>query len=280
MGICGSQQIKKEHKTEQSDNTKSELEGSEQASFESSYSIESRLGSGGFGEVFLARNMTNHQTSVAKKIPLKQHVHTEVQIMLNLKHPHIIQLLDYYTLCKHLYIILEYLPGSIDLFDYIDQQGFLSESRARVIFSQLLQATSYLHHTANVAHLDIKPENIILKPETGLTKLIDFGAATQLTGEKSTISTTKFCGTRQYAAPEILFTKQFDPILADMWACGVTLYKMVTGHLPFQSSKDYQHPVKYSKTLSRGCVEVISALLQSTDKRARRVFDLFQAEWL
>ena len=267
MGICGSKQIKKDHDSERS----------EEASFESSYSIESKLGSGGFGEVFLVKNQADHQIHVAKKIPLKQHadVHTEVKLMMDLHHPHIIQLIDFYTLSKHLYIILEYMPGSVDLYDYIDLRGLLSETRSRTIFSQLLKALHYLH-ALHIAHLDVKPENIILRPDTGLIKLIDFGAATSLNAP------TKFRGTRQYASPEILFTKTINPIAADMWASGVTLYKMLMGHLPFQSNKDYYTPLRFTRPdLSKDCVKIISSVLHPIAiQRPGSIGDVMSCPWL
>ena len=122
----------------------------------------------------------------------------------------------------------------------------------------------------------MKPENIILRPDTGLIKLIDFGAATSLNAP------TKFRGTRQYASPEILFTKTINPIAADMWASGVTLYKMLMGHLPFQSNKDYYTPLRFTRPdLSKDCVKIISNVLHPIAiQRPGSIGDVMSCPWL
>ena len=214
---------------------------------------------------------------VAKNIETTQ-ASSEAAIMSQLDHSNIIQLLEFYTLPQRLILILEYLPDSMDLFDYIDIRRRVSENNARLILRQLTSALCYLHEDHKIAHLDVKPENILIISTTGQIKLIDFGAAQRIT---SNLMTT-FQGTRQYASPEILFQKSYDPIAADVWAVGVTFFKMVMGHLPFKRSRDYLSPLifRHSK-LSNICLETLAIILNpSPTFRPNTIRDIKQCFWM
>ena len=97
-----------------------------------------------------------------------------------------------------------------------------------MFFGQMLQALDELH-TQGYAHLDIKPENLLISKDMKL-KLADFGTTT-----KDEQSTFKY-GTREYMAPEQFSKKPYDPRYADMFAVGVTLFQMITQNLPFTNS--------------------------------------------
>lgn len=108
--------------------------------------------------------------------------------------------------------------------------GSVREDVASHILSQVLAGLAYTHQH-NICHRDIKPENIMFDPETGLVKIIDFGFACS-SKEKLRV----FCGTPSFMSPEIVSSREYSGPAADVWACGVILFLMLTGELPFKSS--------------------------------------------
>ena len=273
MGLCTS---KKNHSVGSSSGSASQPTLD---SLPSSYTLQQQIGAGGFGTVFLAHHKPSKQSVVAKRIPCQDptRIPDEVRFMRDLQHPHIIRLLDLISLPSHHFLILELLPGAIDLFDFIDQRGRVSEKHARLITQQLASALSYLHVAKQLAHLDVKPENLLIQPGNGLVKLIDFGAAQQITEDML----TSFKGTRQYACPEILFQRCYDPVAADIWAVGVTLYKMVYGHLPFKRSRDYLSSLKIDSSVSSDCNDVLAILLHPNPlMRPLAMADVLNCLWV
>jgi serine/threonine protein kinase len=249
-------------------------------SFLSSYSVHEKIGSGGFGTVFRITHIRTNTQLVAKtiKTDADNKVPAEITLMRDVDHPNIIRLLDYYTTARHILLILEFLPDCMDLFDYIDLKTLLPEKNMKFILVQLTSALSYLHEEKQIAHLDVKPENILIQPTTGDVRLIDFGAAQRIRPELH----TTFQGTRQYASPEILFNERFDPVAADVWALGVTLYKMVTGRLPFKRSRDYLKPLSLRCSgVSALCLETIAIILNpNPDLRPTSIRDIRNCSWM
>lgn len=112
---------------------------------------------------------------------------------------------------------------------------------ASVVFQQLINAIEYLH-SIGVAHRDIKPENILLDYQNNV-KLIDFGLSNFYQKNEKLLTS---CGSPCYAAPEMLVEQAYDPTLADIWSCGIVLYAMICGFLPFEdkSTKVLYHKIK------------------------------------
>ena len=249
-------------------------------SFLSSYHLHEKLGSGGFGTVYRVTHKDTGTQRVAKKIKRdpEQEEPSEVNLMRELDHPQIIGFLEHYTSPFYQILILELLPGCMDLFDYIGLRGKLPERSTKFIMIQLTAALTYLHEEKQIAHLDVKPENILIQPTTGDTRLIDFGAAQRIRPRPH----TTFRGTRQYASPEILFSGKFDPVAADVWAVGVTLYKMIYGRLPFKRSRDYLRPLSFFHTgVSTLCLETIAIILNpNPDLRPASISDIRSSYWL
>ncbi|KAL5252316.1 hypothetical protein ACHWQZ_G015177 [Mnemiopsis leidyi] len=243
------------------------------------YSLHEKLGAGGFGTVFRATRHKTGEQVVAKKIRTDVDIpDQEAELMTELDHPKIIRLLEHFKQRRFTFLILELLPNCMDLFDYIDYKDRVPEKNAKYILLQLTSALCYLHEEKQIAHLDVKPENILIQPDSGNIKLIDFGAAQRIT---STTLTT-FRGTQQYASPEILFTRKYNPVAADIWALGVIFYKMVMGHLPFKRSRDYMKPLCFTFTgVSPLCLETISIILNpNPDFRPCSVRDVRSSRWM
>lgn len=131
------------------------------------------------------------------------------------------------------YLVLEYAEGG-ELFHYIVENGCLHEQEAVRIFRQMISALSYCHRF-NICHRDLKPENILMDGKNNI-KIVDFGMAA-LQPHNKWLNTA--CGSPHYASPEVIQGQYYRGDKADVWSCGVILYVMLTGTLPFDSEGDH-----------------------------------------
>ncbi|RMC10887.1 hypothetical protein DUI87_12600 [Hirundo rustica rustica] len=210
------------------------------------YLLGPQLGSGGFGTVFSGTRLSDRSPVAVKRVPresvLQWHklpdgtrVPLEIVLMEKVGSGcrNIIQLLDWFELPDSFMLVLERPEQSQDLLHYLLEQEFLSEEAARWLFCQVLDAVQ--HCTAcGVLHRDIKPQNLLVNPETGDLKLIDFGCGTFLQEQ----AYTTFAGTHLYCPPEWICLGCYDGHAATIWSLGVLLYVMVCGEMPFQSDRD------------------------------------------
>lgn len=115
-----------------------------------------------------------------------------------------------------------------ELFDYIVQKGRMPEDEARQFFQQIISAVEYCHKH-KIVHRDLKPENLLLD-ENQNVKIADFGLSNIMT-DGNFLKTS--CGSPNYAAPEVISGKLYAGPEVDVWSCGVILYVMLCGRLPF-----------------------------------------------
>ena len=154
-------------------------------------------------------------------------IEREVVIMKLIEHPNIMKLYDVWENKGELYLVLEYIEGG-ELFDYLVQRGRLEESEAVDYIHQILGAVDYCHRF-NICHRDLKPENLLLDKNKNI-KVADFGMAA-LEPAGSMLKTS--CGSPHYASPEIIAGKTYHGGPSDIWSCGIILFALLTGHLPF-----------------------------------------------
>jgi serine/threonine-protein kinase HSL1 (negative regulator of Swe1 kinase) len=128
------------------------------------------------------------------------------------------------------YLVLEYVQGG-ELFDHIVSNRGLPESEAIRIFRQMIAGLSYCHRFS-ICHRDLKPENILMDGNRNI-KIVDFGMAA-LQPAKQFLKTA--CGSPHYAAPEVIRSEGYSGDKADIWSCGVILYAMIVGTLPFDGT--------------------------------------------
>ncbi|KAG6663738.1 hypothetical protein CIPAW_02G044300 [Carya illinoinensis] len=154
----------------------------------------------------------------------------EISIMKLIKHPNVVKLFEVMASKSKIYIVLEFVGGG-ELFDQIAKHRRLKEDEARRYFQQLINAVDYCH-SRGVYHRDLKPENLLLD-SYGVLKVSDFGlsAISQHVREDGLLHTT--CGTPNYVAPEVLNDKGYDGTAFDIWSCGVILFVLMAGYLPF-----------------------------------------------
>ncbi|KAH8550159.1 kinase-like domain-containing protein [Umbelopsis sp. PMI_123] len=156
-------------------------------------------------------------------------VKREIAIMKLIHHPSIMALHDVIEddESPELYLILEYMEGG-ELFEYLVSEGRLPESKARSYFQQIIFGVDYCHRHL-ICHRDLKPENLLLDRNLDI-KIADFGMAS-LQPVGSLLETS--CGSPHYASPEIVTGRPYDGSSSDIWSCGIILYALLTGHLPF-----------------------------------------------
>jgi len=160
---------------------------------------------------------------------LLQKIEREIVLMKLLKHRNILKLYEVYETSKYLFLILEYAEGG-ELFEYLVARGGLPVDQSLDFFYQLITGLDYCH-SHFVYHRDLKPENLLLSANHKVLKIADFGLAA-FEPELSMCNTS--CGSPHYASPEIIAGKKYDGSLSDVWSCGVILYSLVTGRLPFE----------------------------------------------
>jgi serine/threonine protein kinase len=193
------------------------------------------IGEGAFSLVKLVRHEVTGRFYAAKIVPrsrlctdyLRQRFEIEIRTHQVMHHPGIVQLHDLYKDDNNFYVILEFCANG-ELFQYIVDQGRLSEQEARVLTVQMLQALKYVQ-SQGVTHRDLKPENIFLT-ELGHAKLGDFGLSRFMPPD-NLVGTP--CGSPCYASPECLSGEPYDSKTTDLWSLGVIVFAMVTGELPW-----------------------------------------------
>ncbi|XP_074659825.1 serine/threonine-protein kinase BRSK2-like [Tubulanus polymorphus] len=198
------------------------------------YRLEKTLGKGQTGLVKLGVHCLTGK-KVAIKIVNREKlsesvlmkVEREIAIMKLIEHPHVLGLYDVYENKKYLYLVLEHVSGG-ELFDYLVKKGRLQPKEARRFFRQIISALDFCH-SHSICHRDLKPENLLLDEKNNL-RVADFGMAS-LQVEGSMLETS--CGSPHYACPEVIRGDKYDGRKADVWSCGVILYALLVGALPF-----------------------------------------------
>ncbi|KAK7349105.1 hypothetical protein VNO77_06198 [Canavalia gladiata] len=196
------------------------------------------LGQGNFAKVYHGRNLTSNESvaiKVIKKEKLKKErlvkqIKREVSVMKLVRHPHIVELKEVMATKEKIFLVMEYVKGG-ELFTKV-AKGKLSEDLARKYFQQLISAVDFCH-SRGVTHRDLKPENLLLDENEDL-KVSDFGLSTLPEQRRADGMLVTPCGTPAYVAPEVLKKKGYDGSKADIWSCGVILFALLCGYLPFQ----------------------------------------------
>jgi len=197
------------------------------------------LGKGGYGKVFQVRKTTspNENKIFAMKVLKKAsilcnqkdtaHTKAERNILEDVKHPFIVDLIYAFQTDGKLYLILEYLSGG-ELFMQLEREGILMEDHACFYLAEITLALGHLH-SKGIIYRDLKPENILLDVD-GHIKLTDFGLCKEAINEGTVTHT--FCGTIEYMAPEVL-TRSGHNKAVDWWSLGALMFDMLNGTPPF-----------------------------------------------
>ncbi|XP_023660723.1 serine/threonine-protein kinase Sgk2 [Paramormyrops kingsleyae] len=196
------------------------------------------IGKGTFGKVLLAKLKSDNKfyavKVLQKKVILKKkeqkNIMAERNVLLkSLKHPFLVGLHYSFQTPEKLYFVLDYVNGG-ELFFHLQRERCFLEPRARFYAAEVASAIGYLH-SLNIIYRDLKPENILLDSE-GHVVLTDFGLCKE--GMEPEFTTSTFCGTPEYLAPEVLRKQPYDRMV-DWWCLGAVLYEMLFGLPPFYS---------------------------------------------
>ncbi|CAK5261918.1 unnamed protein product [Mycena citricolor] len=216
-----------------------------------SYYMLQTLGEGEFGKVKLGIHC-KYGEEAAVKLIRRESVHNEskmakiareIEILDSLRHPNIVRLYDVFETDKFFGIILEYAAGG-ELFDHILAHRHLKERDAARLFAQLVSGVWYMHQK-NIVHRDLKLENLLLDRNRNLV-ITDFGFANQF--QRKDLLMETMCGSPCYAAPELVMQEgSYVGTAADVWSCGVILYAMLSGYLPFDDDPDNPDAENISK---------------------------------
>ena len=208
------------------------------------YRIESLIGKGGMGSVYLASNKHINQKVAIKVLHenliqsdfVRQKFMKEAQTLLTLDNPNIVKFINFYENEDGVFLIMEYIDG-ITLDDFINNKnGLIVESRIYNLFNQILDAFAYAHDKG-VIHRDIKPANIILTSDNDgnfMVKILDFGIA-RILSESNDDEKGLIIGTPLYMSPEQMTGENPDK-RSDIYSLGVLLHQMMTGHAPYSST--------------------------------------------
>ncbi|CAD8097236.1 unnamed protein product [Paramecium sonneborni] len=205
----------------------------------------------------------------------------EVEILNLIKHPNIINLYHTYENDKQIFLIMEY-SSPINLETFMKGRPFkrINEDEAKILFRQIADAVAYMHKL-NISHRDLKFENLLIDYNTRKVKIIDFGYSIKI-DTKQTCS----CGTPQYMAPELVKKNAYDQSV-DVWACGVILFKILTGVFPFRgnSEKDLykkicQAKLEYPSFVSNPARQLVSSMLRVDLNERISMQDVLLSQWL
>ena len=205
------------------------------------FKLMKKLGEGGMGEVYLARQQGLDRNvaikvlskELGKKSTFVERFFREARAMARLDHPNVLKVYAVETDKGRHYVAIELVDGQ-SMQDWIDQLGHLSVPDSVLVTT--LCAEALLHaHEADLVHRDIKPDNVLVT-KSGQVKVADFGLAKAADEDVSMTQSGTGMGTPLYMAPEQAHDAKTVDLRADIYALGCTLYHFLTGELPFQGN--------------------------------------------
>ncbi|KAI3742783.1 hypothetical protein L1987_60479 [Smallanthus sonchifolius] len=267
-----------------------ELPSPEEKTLFRKYEVGRLLGYGAFAKVYHARDVHTDQNVAIKAINkqrilkggLAANVKREISIMRRLRHPNIVRLSEVLANKKKIYFVLEFAKGG-ELFAKVAKSRF-SEHLSRRYFQQLISVIGYCH-SRGVFHRDLKPENLLLDENWNL-KVTDFGlsALSEQIGHDGLLHT--LCGTPAYVAPEILAKKGYDGAKVDIWSCGIILFVLNAGYLPFNDPnlmvmyrKIYTGEFRVPRWTSPDLKRLLSRLLDTNPQTRITVNEIISDPW-
>ena len=253
-------------------NNSSFLKSADKQHFLSRYNIGQPLGSGSFGTIVEATDRFTFTTVAVKYIKKKnveqvvmvdgKNLPAEAVLLNSLHHPNIIEFVDLYQFKTKWALVMERPLASMDVHEFISQYGPQNDQVGAYMGRQLLDTCQYLHQH-DIFHRDVKSENILVNYYTYHLKLIDFGTATRV--EEGVIYNGKD-GTPAFSPPEWITQSGYKPQPTTVWSCGVVLYEILTGSLPFSSYSNIRRgSTSFPDFVSRSARDLMRGMFRVDD---------------
>uniref|UniRef100_A0A0E0LCE7 non-specific serine/threonine protein kinase n=1 Tax=Oryza punctata TaxID=4537 RepID=A0A0E0LCE7_ORYPU len=260
------------------------------------YELGKLLGEGNFAKVYLGRHRATGEEVAVKvmdkeklvRLGATEQIKREIEGMQRLRHPNVVRIHEVMANKRRIYVVMEYVRGGA-LCRYFRRSpgggaSGLREPEARRFFQQLVSAVAYCH-SRGVYHRDIKLDNLLVD-EQGNLKVADFGLSALADMSRREVHLQTVCGTPLFIAPEVLKRRGYDGAKADVWACGVVLYVLVTGRKPFPDEQisrlyhligqnQFQCPLSFSPDLAR----LVRRLLQPNPDRRITIPEIMEMRW-
>uniref|UniRef100_A0A5B7AMK3 non-specific serine/threonine protein kinase n=1 Tax=Davidia involucrata TaxID=16924 RepID=A0A5B7AMK3_DAVIN len=278
-----------EEQSEQSPRQNQHINGCRDILF-GKYEMGRLLGQGTFAKVYYAKSLITGESVAVKVISkdqvkkegMMEQIKREISVMRLVRHPHVVELKEVMATKQKIFFLMEYVRGG-ELFAKV-AKGKLKEDLARKYFQQLISAVDFCH-SRGVSHRDLKPENLLLDENENL-KVTDFGLSALPEQLRNDGLLHTQCGTPAYVAPEVLRKKGYDGAKADIWSCGVILYVLLAGFLPFQDENlmkmyrkvfkaEFECPPWFSSEAKR----LISKLLVADPEKRISIAAIMRVPW-
>ena len=259
------------------------------------FRIKELLGKGGMGEVYLARQLSMDRYVALKILPSEftaredfvKRFLNEVRMAARLEHPNIVTAYEAGEDSGIYYLATAYVDG-MSLDEVLEEQGAMAEDAALGIIRKVASALAYAWSKHRVLHRDVKPSNIMLDQE-GEPQLTDLGLSKSLDEVTGMTLSGMVLGTPNYMSPEQAEGKADIDFHVDMYSLGATLYHMVTGQVPFESSSVIEvlrkqvtealpDPRKFNPELSEGCVSLMEVMLAKDVKKRHADWEALMAD--
>ncbi|XP_071730568.1 CBL-interacting serine/threonine-protein kinase 5-like [Rutidosis leptorrhynchoides] len=249
------------------------------------------IGKGTFAKVYYGRQISSGESVAIKVINKDQirdqgmveQIQREISATRLVRHPNIVELREVLATKSKIYYVMEYVSGG-ELFAKVSNGGRLKEDVARKYFQQLISAVDFCH-SRGVSHRDIKPENLLLNSNDDL-KITDFGFSALPEQKRYDGLLHTQCGTPAYVAPEVLRKKGYDGAKADIWSCGVVLYVLLAGFLPFHDEnlmnlykKIFKAEYEFPPWFSAETRKLISKILMADPERRISIQGIMRVPW-
>ncbi len=253
------------------------------------YILDKIIGKGKFATVKLSMKVPYPFLSKACKIVYSETLQNkiiyerfqhEIEISKLMNHPNVIKIDEIINKDNNYYILMEYCPKG-NLLDYVIRNSRLSEDVAKTIMCQIFTGLQYIH-SLNVSHRDLKLENILFDDDYNI-KICDFGLSKIL--DENHLTNTPL-GTPCYTSPECFSGNSYDGFKTDIWSCGVILYAMVTGFMPWTernvnklAEQINKGEYKIPEQISQECADLISKLLTIDPNKRISIEDAKKHIW-
>lgn len=234
---------------------------------EISYSDLRTIGNGSFGVVYQAtlQRPTQEQIAIKKVLQDKRFKNRELQIMRKLDHCNVVKLKYFFHTVGdrgssevYLHLVLEYIPETLYKIarTHSRTRQNLPMILVKLYMYQLFRSLNYIH-SMDICHRDIKPQNLLLNPETGVLKLCDFGSAKSLVGGEPNVA---YICSRYYRAPELIFGATDYTTKIDIWSAGCVMAELILGEPMFPGESGVDQLVEIIKILGTPTREQMRAM--------------------